>query len=95
LDSATTKDFQKLSDYLNQHPDRLVDVTGYTCNISSAAFNKRLGMARAMAVRDRLVALDVAPERIRVASGGEENPLANNQTTAGQEANRRVDLLIR
>jgi outer membrane protein OmpA-like peptidoglycan-associated protein len=41
-------------------------------------------------VRDYLVSQGVAPERIRIASSGEDAPIAPNTTAIGRQQNRRI-----
>jgi outer membrane protein OmpA-like peptidoglycan-associated protein len=94
-DRSTLAPFQKLVEHLNQEPELTVEVTGHTCDISSTAFNKKLGLARAQALADWLVDQGVAKKRIAVRSAGESEPLADNSTETGQAANRRVDVRIR
>jgi outer membrane protein OmpA-like peptidoglycan-associated protein len=94
-DPETQNFFTNLSQYLNRHPEKSVCITGHTCDISSASFNQRLGAARAASVRQRLLDLGIAPERLRAASAGEDQPIGGNGSSAGQQANRRVELFIR
>ena len=83
------------ADALNPWPSVSVEVVGHTCDISSAAFNERLGLARAASVGDWLARQGLDRSRVAVRSEGEERPLADNRTPEGQQANRRVELLIR
>lgn len=94
-DPETKTFFTNLSHYLNRHPEKSVCITGHTCDISSASFNQRLGAARAASVRQRLLDLGIAPERLRAESAGEGQPIGENGSSAGQQANRRVELFIR
>lgn len=94
-DPETRAFFENLSEYLNRHPEKSVCITGHTCDISSAGFNQRLGAARAAAVRQRLLDLGIAPDRLQADSAGEEQPIGENNSSPGQQANRRVELLIR
>ena len=54
--------------------------------------NRALALARAQGVADALEALGVRPSQIRVASRGDEAPLADNGTRAGRAKNRRVEV---
>ncbi len=75
-----------------------IQVEGYTDNIavSSAQFpsNWELSSARAAAILKILVANGVAPERLSAVGYGEHHPIAENDTAAGREKNRRVVLMI-
>ncbi len=54
--------------------------------------NRALALARAQGVADALEALGVRPSQMRVASRGDEAPLADNGTRAGRAKNRRVEV---
>lgn len=81
----------------NSHSQALITVEGFTDPAGSTAFNKRLGQARADAVRDYLVTTAGLPaEQVRAVSYGEEKnrqvrPGASGD--AGQD-NRRVGLIV-
>ncbi|MDX1477963.1 MAG: OmpA family protein [Saprospiraceae bacterium] len=75
-----------------QESDLRVMITGHTDNTSSAVFNERLGLRRANVIRAYLLRLGVDHERIDVRSKGETEPVASNDTEAGRQANRRVEL---
>ncbi len=75
----------------NEHK---VLLTGYTDSKGNAPSNKRLGLYRAEAIRNLLVAMGVTENRIIVDSKGEENPIASNKTKEGRAKNRRVELQI-
>ena len=67
-----------------------IKVVGHTDHIGSPAANRKLGLARATAVRDHLTSLGVPAGLIDVRSEGEDSPIATNQTEAGRQLNRRV-----
>jgi peptidoglycan-associated lipoprotein len=81
----------------NSHSQAVITVEGFTDPAGSAAFNKRLGQARADAVRDYLVTTAGLPaEQVRAVSYGEAKnrqvrPGASGD--AGQD-NRRVGLIV-
>ena len=85
-------------DHLQEFVDTLEDehgtitVTGHTDSTGDADYNRRLGEARAAAVRDYLAGRGVDPDRITVASAGETSPSADNETAYGRAANRRASL---
>lgn len=74
------------------NPDIRIEVAGYTDNTGSAALNRRLSNARAMAVRAYLARKGVAPSRMVARGYGPANPVASNATTEGRAQNRRVEL---
>lgn len=74
-----------------------VDVTveGHTDNIGSDAYNQKLSVRRAEAVRDYLAGQGVATSRMTVVGKGESAPVASNDTEDGRAQNRRVELLVK
>lgn len=94
-DSVATAALGGWATALNPWPSVSVEVVGHTCDISSAAFNERLGLARAASVGAWLEGQGLDRARVAVRSEGERRPLADNRTPEGQQANRRVELLIR
>ena len=79
-----------LADYVPSGTDVLI--TGHTDSVGSAQYNERLGMRRAQFVADRLNKAGVAAERMKLASRGESEPIASNDSTVGRAKNRRVDI---
>lgn len=79
---------------LQQYPRTKVEVVGHTDSTGSAAYNQQLSERRALSVRSVLVNAGVAPGRLRAYGQGETNPVANNNTAAGRQQNRRVEIFI-
>lgn len=69
-------------------------IEGNTDSIGSLAANKRLSEMRANAVGNFLKAEGIASSRIKVVGMGEGNPIATNNTEAGRQQNRRVEMGI-
>lgn len=65
---------------------------GHTDNSGSQDYNFSLGLKRADSVQRFMVAGGVSSERMEIASAGESQPLDDNATAAGREANRRVEI---
>jgi outer membrane protein OmpA-like peptidoglycan-associated protein len=73
----------------------IVIVDGYTDNTGSKAYNKKLSMRRAMAVKKQLVKMGADPKRIKVIGHGSKNPAASNKTRAGRMQNRRAVMRLK
>jgi type VI secretion system protein ImpK len=75
-----------------------LSVIGHTDNqpIHNLRFpsNFELSLARAEAVRDRMLTILDAPDRITVDGRADREPIADNATPEGREANRRIDLIL-
>jgi len=72
-----------------------VRVEGHTDSRGSEAYNMALSKKRAQSVVDYLVAQGVNSDRLVAVGLGESSPIANNDTKAGQAANRRVDFVVK
>ena len=83
-----------LAAFLNEHPERIVEVEGHTDSTGTPAYNMDLSRARAEAVRTALVRDGVDPSRIEARGFGETAPLASNRTAAGRLQNRRVEIIV-
>lgn len=83
------------ADVLKKYPDTYVTVEGHTDSTGPADYNQRLSERRAQAVYDLLVQQGVPPARLAVKGYGETDPVADNATEEGRQANRRVQLEIR
>ncbi len=83
---------------LKRYPDIRVEVAGFTDNnnhSNNPNLNVELSQSRAKTVMEYLVAAGIAPTRLVAQGYGEEQPIADNATLAGQAMNRRTELRIR
>lgn len=71
-----------------------LEIAGYTDARGEAGDNQNLSERRAEAVREYLISLDIAAERLNATGYGEENPLDTNETKAGRANNRRVEFRV-
>ncbi len=81
-----------LANYMNKYPNKSVALTGHTDSSGSADFNKELSQLRADYIRDVLISKGISPERITAIGYGESQPIASNQTNAGRQKNRRIEI---
>lgn len=94
LRPGATARLQPLVTYLNAAPNVRVRIDGHTDSVGSTAMNQRLSEARAVAVRNALVAAGVSAARIETVGHGETQPIGTNANAAGRQANRRVELTL-
>jgi outer membrane protein OmpA-like peptidoglycan-associated protein len=85
----------QLARTLNSYPKSQVKITGHTDSQGADEFNLKLSEARADSVRDFLVHEGVTASRLSAYGMGEARPLASNDTEAGRQQNRRVEIEIR
>jgi outer membrane protein OmpA-like peptidoglycan-associated protein len=84
----------KIADQLRMNPDARIEIEGHTDSVGSDAMNQALSEKRAAAVRDYLASRGLPAVRITMAGLGEGSPVASNDTPAGRQQNRRVELVI-
>jgi outer membrane protein OmpA-like peptidoglycan-associated protein len=84
----------RVAGVLNQYPDTLIRVEGHTDSVGSEEYNRDLSIRRATAVKTLLVQQGVADSRIEVVGFGKTMPVATNETEAGRQMNRRVEIRI-
>src|SRR5690606_21166040 len=94
LKPGAMDNIDRLAKFLKQHPERTVRIEGHTDSTGSAEHNLELSRQRAEAVRDELVARGISRDRIQTIGRGETTPIASNQTAAGRQLNRRVEIVI-
>ena len=84
----------RIAQFMQEHPDRNLLIEGHTDATGAAAYNQMLSEQRAEAVRAALSQQGIDPGRVRVQGLGESYPVASNDTQAGRQLNRRVEIVI-
>lgn len=79
---------------LKEFDKTLVVVAGHTDSSGSDTLNQRLSEGRAQSVSTHLNTAGVIADRIEVIGFGETQPVASNDTPAGKELNRRVEITL-
>lgn len=95
LNSAAQGRLRDVARVLQDHPETVVEVQGFADVTGRPEANLELAARRAGAVQRYLVGQGVDASRLSVESFGAAAPIATNQTPAGRQANRRVELEIR
>jgi outer membrane protein OmpA-like peptidoglycan-associated protein len=94
LKPGARRSLDKLSNFMQQYPQRTVRIEGFTDSVGSDESNQRLSEHRADAVRDALTDAGVARDRIQTRGLGKSSPVADNDTATGRQQNRRVEVII-
>jgi len=81
----------RVAEFLQQYVGTSVVIEGHTDTSGSASYNKNLSQRRADSVAAVLVQqMGVSQARVSAMGYGEEQPIADESTATGREANRRV-----
>jgi outer membrane protein OmpA-like peptidoglycan-associated protein len=94
LKSGASANLDRLSDFLAEYPDRTASIEGFTDSMGSEDSNQMLSERRADAVKRYLVGRGVQPARLTSSGRGENAPVADNESAAGRQQNRRVEVVI-
>ena len=84
----------RLAAYLKDHPRQKVLIEGNTDSTGSASLNRKLSAARAQAVAQALELKGIPNSQYQTLGLGEDYPVASNDTAAGRQQNRRVDVVF-
>ncbi len=84
----------KVAGILLAYPGLNIEVNGHTDNVGGDEFNQKLSEQRAGSVRDYLVAQGVATNSVTARGFGKTQPMDTNDTAAGRQINRRVELVV-
>jgi outer membrane protein OmpA-like peptidoglycan-associated protein len=95
LKSAFTPTLNKVADVLQRYPKTVIHVVGHTDSVGSESYNQRLSERRAQSVADYLASHGVERSRLYATGRGELEPRATNETEAGRQLNRRVELFVK
>jgi outer membrane protein OmpA-like peptidoglycan-associated protein len=94
LKPGATGNLNKLVAFLNQYPDRTAAIQGYTDSVGSEDSNQRLSERRADSVKSYLAGQGIGSLRLSASGRGQSDPVAGNDSAAGRQQNRRVEVTI-
>ena len=94
IDGTTAAIMDALAKILDDCSTAKMEIAGYTDSQGSEEGNRALSQARAEAVLLALQGRGVDITNINAKGYGEENPIADNGTDAGREANRRIEITL-
>ena len=92
--SADKSKINEVADYLKGNPQTAVRVEGNCDERGTEEYNRSLGERRALAAREVLVGLGIAPDRVDTVSYGQDKPVAEGHNEAAWQQNRRDDFTL-
>lgn len=94
LKAGALRNLYQLVTFLRENPNRNLLIEGHTDSIGSDSYNLDLSQRRSEAVQTFLLQNGISAERIIARGYGEAYPIASNNTEAGRQQNRRVEVVI-
>jgi OmpA-OmpF porin, OOP family len=94
-DPQTDSRIAEFKSWLEQYPQSMLSVTGHTDFIGTNEYNMKLGLVRATIVQKYLEEKGIPANKIIPGSKGEEQPIADQITSAGRAKNRRTEISIK
>ena len=91
---AAREKLAKIAGILAAHKGLKIEANGYTDSTGTETFNRDLSEKRAMVTKDFLVQQGVPADAIIFRGFGEDSPIASNDSEAGRQENRRVELVV-
>jgi len=91
---AAGTNLRELATSLQKYPDSQLLIVGHTDNVGDASYNQRLSERRSNSAAAYLAAQGVARTRLAASGKGESEPVTTNETDAGRQQNRRVEVAI-
>ncbi|SHK32893.1 Outer membrane protein OmpA [Marinobacter antarcticus] len=89
-----TNTLESVALVLKEFDKTIIQIEGHTDSSGSDSYNQLLSERRAGSVRDFLLNQGIESRRTRAVGYGERYPMASNDTSAGREQNRRVELTL-
>ncbi len=84
----------KLADVVVRYGKTTLTVVGHTDNVGSDKYNQDLSLRRAHSVARYFESKRVDPVRMAISGKGETQPVASNNSEAGRQQNRRVEIYV-
>lgn len=84
----------RLSGIVLAYPGLKLEAEGHTDNVGTEEFNQKLSEQRAQTVRDYLVSQGVPEDAVTSSGKAFSMPVASNDTAAGRQKNRRVEIIV-
>jgi outer membrane protein OmpA-like peptidoglycan-associated protein len=94
LNPGAGRKLDQLAQFLNDHPERRIEIDGFTDSVGPDDYNQDLSQRRADAVKSALMSRGIDGSRIATQGFGKAYPVASNNDSGGRQLNRRVEVVI-
>ena len=94
IQAAAGANLRELASSLQKYPDSQLLIVGHTDNVGDDSYNQLLSQRRSNSAAAYLAAQGVARTRLAATGKGESEPVTTNDTDAGRQKNRRVEVAI-
>lgn len=92
--AVAADNLRNLAVSLNKYPNTNLLIVGHTDALGSSAYNQDLSTRRANSASGYLAMQGVAANRLQTSGRGEIEAVASNETEAGRQLNRRIEVAI-
>ncbi len=94
LQVGSQEQLRNVAEIMKAYPAVDIKLGGYTDNTGDPQHNLKLSQDRSDSVKQQLVNMGIAENRVVAVGYGQEHPVASNDTEEGRAQNRRIDILV-
>jgi len=94
LKPGAERSIEQIAVFLNEHPERRVQVEGFTDSQGTDDYNLELSQKRADSVAMAIIQRGIDAQRVRALGFGEAYPKASNTSAGSRQLNRRVEIIV-
>jgi len=94
LKPGAERSIEQIATFLGEHPERRVQVEGFTDSQGGDDYNLELSQRRADAVAMAIIQRGIEAQRVRAMGYGEQFPKASNDNAGSRQLNRRVEIIV-
>ncbi|MDA3945128.1 MAG: OmpA family protein [Helicobacteraceae bacterium] len=94
INDASYAEVEEFATFLKENPQYKAEIVGHTDSVGKKEYNMTLSQGRANSAKKALIKEGVAASRLKSRGRGELEPIANNRTPEGRQANRRIEVKL-
>ena len=94
LKAGAMRPIEQIASFLQENPERRVQIEGFTDSVGTDEFNMQLSQQRADSVAMAILQRGISAERVRAMGYGEGFPKASNDSPGSRQLNRRVEIIV-